>query len=348
MPLASSTPFRTSKNNSKSPAGKLLHRTILQTPEAKYSNPKGDKWDKLDCPQFVDFTDLPQIGDSFFDKQKVIVSTPKADVECAGSSAHSFNDNTIIESLKTISLSGIDFVSPNKESIEQSTVNDTVIRVETNEQEECKAVKTPLSTAINPFRFHGRDKCKQGDNEPKRVKKNLEEEKKPRVFRANPLPKYLKVRAMEANKNNKNDNNNAAKIDSDAIVKGQKLQSPNKKKKNTEIGKKPPSVPCLVQTKLSCPKIPTLRLEARVQERKRYNAGLKLKEMKVQEQKQLELEAKQEQEKAEIALLRKTMVHKAQPIRKYKSGLPKIQKRQLTSPQTPLTLKRRRTDNNSV
>ncbi|XP_076641588.1 uncharacterized protein LOC143352732 [Halictus rubicundus] len=340
MPLTSSTPLGTSKNNLKPSARKLLHSTNLQIPEAKYSNPKGDKWDKLDCPQFVGFTDLPQIGDSFFHKQRVIVSTPKANVECAGSSARSFNNNTVIESLKTISLSGIDLALPNEESIEQSAVNDIFIRVETNEQEECKAVKTPLNTATNPFRFHGGNKCKQGDNEPERVKKNLEEEKNQRVFRANPLPKYLKARAMKVNKTDKNDNNNAAKMDCDAIVKGQKLQSPNKKKKNTEIGKKPPSVPCLVHRKLGSPKIPTLRSEARTEGRKKFNATLKLKEMKVQEQRQLELAAKQKHEEAEIALLRKKMVHKAQPVPKYKLGLPKVQKRPLTDPQTPTTLKR--------
>ena len=36
------------------------------------------------------------------------------------------------------------------------------------------------------------------------------------------------------------------------------------------------------------------------------------------------------------------MVHKAQPIHKYKIGLPKINKRPLTDPVSPIVLKRRR------
>lgn len=43
-----------------------------------------------------------------------------------------------------------------------------------------------------------------------------------------------------------------------------------------------------------------------------------------------------------MARLRKQTVHKAQPIRKYKGGLPQIQKRPLTEPLSPKLLKRRR------
>lgn len=56
----------------------------------------------------------------------------------------------------------------------------------------------------------------------------------------------------------------------------------------------------------------------------------------------MEIAAKKKQEEEEIAQLRKQIVHKAQPIRRYKIELPKVEKRPLTDPISPILLKRRR------
>lgn len=355
MPLGSSktqanfepsmTPCGLPKNHSKPPARKLWHNVQLQIPKMrsqKHQNPQEQKWDEISSPQFIDFADLHEIGDSFFGKQRVIVSTPKVNAD-QGSSAHSFHDNTLIQSLETFSLSGIDHISPIRQSAEdtnEQSIDNTVIAVETNEPGRCKTPEKPLNVAASSAKFHDRDKCKQ-DDKPERVKKNVVEEKNLWVFRAKPLPKYLKARKEEINKNN---NKNAEEMACDIIGKEQKLQSSDKNKKNTEIWKRPPLVPCPAPRNPNRSKSPNLRTKERAEERKRFDDTIKENQTKAQQQKQMELEAKKKQEEEETALLRKQTIIKAQPIRKYKLGLPKVQKRSLTNPQTPMTLKRRRID----
>ncbi|XP_050480963.1 targeting protein for Xklp2-like [Bombus huntii] len=123
----------------------------------------------------------------------------------------------------------------------------------------------------------------------------------------------------------------------------EKSNNCNKKmKRSTDLWKKPPFVPYLSKQKLPPPKSPPLRTATRAQERKRFDENMQEKNKQKEQMIQMAIAAKKKQEEEEIALLRRQMVHKAQPIHKYKIGLPQIKKRPLTDPVSPIVLKRRR------
>nr|XP_033338012.1 uncharacterized protein LOC117227120 [Megalopta genalis]XP_033338021.1 uncharacterized protein LOC117227120 [Megalopta genalis]XP_033338030.1 uncharacterized protein LOC117227120 [Megalopta genalis]XP_033338032.1 uncharacterized protein LOC117227120 [Megalopta genalis]XP_033338041.1 uncharacterized protein LOC117227120 [Megalopta genalis] len=336
------TPFGYQKNNLKPVARKLWQRGDTNIGKEN-GNLQKEQWDELESPQFVDFSKLPEIDDSFFSKSRVIVSTPNVTVQ------DTFNDNALIESLKSFSLSGIDFASPkleqcdvdsrNENTENESEMNNTVIKMDKKKPEKCKQVKQQLNIPTNPFR---RPLRYIQEIKPEHIKKNVEEAKKPWVFRANPVPKYLKLRATVTNENNKNTNNNVGKANCNTVAKDQKLSSCHKNKTNEEVWNKPPILPCPVRKNLMRPKTPPLQTAIRAEERKRFNNILKMKELEMQQRRQMELAANKIQEEREIALLRKQTVHKAQPVPKYKLNLPKVPKRPLTDAISPLTLKRRR------
>ncbi|XP_078047898.1 uncharacterized protein LOC144475666 [Augochlora pura] len=343
------TPFGYQKNNLKPKARKLWQPGDTNINKESYKYPQKEQWDQLESPQFVDFSKLPEIGDSFFSKPRVIVSTPNVNVRGI------FNDNSVIESFETFSLSGINFTSSRIEqcdinneienTMNESDMNNTVIKTDKKQTEKSNEVKPRLNILTNPFRRPM--KCKQ-ENKPEHVEKNVHGAKNPFVFRANPVPKYLKSRATVIDENNKNTNNNVGKVQCNAIVKDQKLSSCYKNKTSTEVWKKPPFVPDLARKNLMRPKTPPLQTAVRAEERKQFNNILKMKQLEMEQLRQMELAAKKIQEAKEIALLRKQTVHKAQPVPKYKLNLPKVPKRPLTDTTTPLTLKRRRIDTNNT
>ncbi|XP_076548892.1 uncharacterized protein LOC117600089 [Osmia lignaria lignaria] len=232
------TPLTHPKNHFKLPSRKLWKEGISN------SALKGDhwkkyrdssKWDLVESPQFVDFSSAADVGDSYFDKVTVIVSTPNVNLQYGN--------------------------LPNTFEGENSLI-------------------------ANMFRLM------------------LEEEKKVKVFRANPLPKYLKSR----------------------------------------VCKKLLGVPHITRKNLEKPKIPHLQTAIRAQLRKRFDDTIREKERQNEQLKQMEIAAKKKQEEEERLYLRKQTVHKPQPIRKYKLGLPNVAKRPLTDPVSPISLKRRRTE----
>ncbi|XP_076290007.1 uncharacterized protein LOC143213752 isoform X2 [Lasioglossum baleicum] len=286
--------FQEKENNFLKPAARFQPKA---RPLRKYRNSGENEQNEIFGPQFVEFAHFPETGEFSFGKHKVVVSTPKVNAE-PGSSTHSYNENTLIESLNTLLVSGIDIVPPEKEeqnakdtneqSMEQSVNGVTVIQVEKNEPKDRMEVNKPLNIATSTARFHGRDENKQ-DNKPERIEKNLEQDKHPWVFRAKPLPKYLIARKMELNKNN---NISAEKMDCDDIAKKQKLQCPDKNKKNTEVWKRPPLVPRPAQKNACRPKSPPLRTKGRAEERKRFDQAVKMNETKAQLQRQMGFRAR--------------------------------------------------------
>lgn len=192
---------------------------------------------------------------------------------------------------------------------------------------------------VNPFTFSTRDKYME-QRKQERINKILEEEKKLKIFRANPVPKFLKARSVPVHTNN-NNNKNDQKINGNVNGKVMKtVPSVNQIKKNAEVQKKSHMLH-LPRTK-SRPKTPPLQTSVRAQQRKRFDDAIKEKEKQKEQRKQMEIAAKKKQEQEELMRLRKQMVHKAQPIRNYKLGLPPIEKRPLTDPVSPISLKRRR------
>ena len=354
------TPVTYARNNLKVPSRRLWQKENVK-PEHDYWREckKSDKeqWDRIESPQFVDFSNLPETGDSFFNKVTVIVSTPKPDFE-NGKLPNSFEEeeDTLVASFNNVALSAIKhgppveasyiFDNENVECKEEYVVHNASCTMEKKgKKENCAKVNKPQAVTVNPFTFDLRQKHKQ-EYKQQRIKKMLEEEKKMMVFRANPVPKFLKARSVRTNKHNNNDNSASDrndKIKSNANEKAQSINSPGKpKKKNAEIWKKPPFMPALTKRSSERPKAPSLHTASRAEERKRFDDIIKERETQREQARQMELAALKKQEEKEIALLRKQTVHKANPIRKYKMCVPRTEKRPLTDPMSPLSSKRRR------
>ncbi|XP_043520373.1 targeting protein for Xklp2-like [Frieseomelitta varia] len=361
-----STPIAYTKDNSK-----ILPRKLWQTKNAKpefendnsnmYRNlDKDEKWDMIESPQFVDFTNPPDIEDSFFNKSTAVVSMQNSTFANTEYPNTTPNDNTLIVSFNDLSLSSIKYDDADDE---KTCVNDNLQKQETEEYvvhsnniklepEINTKICNKVKKEVYPFTFDLRDQEKQKQKE-EHLKKLLEEETKVRIFRANPLPNFIKSRTKTINNRR---NNNEKKNEENKLINdknkptsnnlNQKVQeSDNCDKqsgKNIEVWKKPPFVPRLAKRMLQLPKTPPLHTVTRAQERKQFDDTVKEKERLREEKRQMEIAAKKKQEEEEISLLRKRTVHKAQPIPKYKSNLPKVEKRPLTDPVSPLVMKRRR------
>ncbi|CAK9804207.1 Targeting protein for Xklp2 [Anthophora quadrimaculata] len=355
------TPLTYLKNNLKLPSRKLwkqedfgpkLHDDIW----SQYRNSNQDEnWNHIQSPQFVDFSNLQHMEDSYFNKYIAIVSTPNPNFG-NGKLPNTVADNDmLLAALNDFRLSDIKHETPNtadkayenfhndnKKEEEEYVVHNANHQFDKKTQpERCNKVKKPQNTAVNPFAFHSRDGYKR-ENKPERINK---EEQKIKIFRAKPVPKFVKTETTSfptTTNNNNNNNNNNEKMNKNPNGNAPKANSYQHIKKSSELWKKPPFVPCLSRKNLERPKTPPLQTMARAQERKRFDDKIKEKERQKEEQREMEIAAKKKQEEKENKLLRMKTVHKAQPIRKYKTDLPKIQKRPLTDPTSPLTLKRRR------
>ncbi|XP_076678934.1 targeting protein for Xklp2 homolog [Andrena cerasifolii] len=299
-------------NNLKPPSKKLWQKMNVQPERRK---PDKKQWHGIESPRFVAFSNLPETGDFFFDKVAVIVSTPKPDFD-NGKLLNPFHkENTLVASSNNDPLSGIKYV-PSEEA---------------------------------PYMWHhGSEKCREEyvvqDGSYTTI---LEKEKKTKVFRANPAPKFLEARSGPTNTNKHNDNDNRTrdrndKIKSNANEKAQSTKRPkNPVKKNAEIWKRPPFMPISAKRSLVTPKGPCLHTALRAQERKRFENIIKEKETQREHARQVELAILKKREEKEIARLRKQTVHKAQPIRMYKMCVSKTGKRPLTDPMSPPSFKRR-------
>ncbi|KZC07513.1 Targeting protein for Xklp2 [Dufourea novaeangliae] len=291
------TPVTSTKYNLKPPSRKLWQKENLNIDNEKwrkYRIEEEDKWDQLESPQFVDFSNIPESRDSFFNKPRVIVSTPIPGSK--GIFPSTSKEDSLITSLNTFSLSGINDISPKiqcNNSGQESEENESFVKHDT------------IIKMVHNF------------------------------------PKYLKTRSLPAT-TNKNINNNVGRNNCNTSDNDQKLQATTKNiKRNIEIWKKPPFIPCRTRKNSSRPKTPLLQTAIRAQERKRFDEILREKEIQRQQQSLKEIIVKQKEQEKEIAILRKQTVHKAQPIRKYKTGLPEIQKRPLTDPKSPISKRRR-------
>ncbi|KAK9305247.1 hypothetical protein QLX08_003679 [Tetragonisca angustula] len=359
-----STPMVYTKDNSKPPRKLWQKNQKLEFENLNlnmYKNSDNDEvWDTIKSPQFVDFTNPPDTSDSFFNKSIAIVSTPNSSI--ASTENIIVDDNTLVESFGDLSLSSIKSYDANDKT---TCTNDELQKEETEEYivhinniklgpeiKICNKVKKAQKTEVYPFTFDLRDQQKQQQKE-EHLKKLQEEEKKVRIFRANPMPNFIKSRAKIINnrrsngqkKNEKNKLTNDKNEPTTSTVNQKVQESDNcdkQSKKNIEVWKKPPFVPSLTKRMLQLPEVSPLHTMIRAQDRKKFDETVKEKERLREETRQMEIAAKKKQEEEEIAMLRKKIVHKARPIPKYKSSLPKVEKRPLTDPVTPQVMKRRR------
>ncbi|XP_011176342.1 targeting protein for Xklp2 homolog [Solenopsis invicta] len=183
-----------------------------------------------------------------------------------------------------------------------------------------------------PFSFDNRDK-KVFEKKEQLVKQVLEEDKRARVFRANPAPifKPVMVRGrskehlLTKDKNTKNERaedqeNREPNIDSS------KTQSENKEKTKNTIDKQKAPLKAYPLT---------LNTDKRAKERYEFNEKLRRKEMEEEAKRQEAEKQRLESEKMMQTKLRKLAEVKAKPMPIYKSPMVVKATKPLTDPQSP-------------
>ncbi|XP_017678135.1 PREDICTED: targeting protein for Xklp2 isoform X2 [Lepidothrix coronata] len=198
---------------------------------------------------------------------------------------------------------------------------------------------------VCPFSFDARDKERQIQKEKKREEFQKEEVPK---FKAQPLPYFDQVKLPEKKVKAPTqpepfhlqvDERGAAKLESwkhqlEEDLKKQKEAACFKARPNTVVYQEP-FVPKKEHKLLSVPESFELATERRAKERQEFEKRLADAEA-VRERYQEQIRQEQEErEKEEVAKLRQEMVHKANPIRKYRSVEVKPSDQLLTLPKSP-------------
>ncbi|XP_033180864.1 uncharacterized protein LOC105682125 [Bombus impatiens] len=218
----------------------------------KYRNSTKDhNWDEIESPQFVDFFNPSDIGDSFFNKAIVTTSTPNQGHTNTKHPNMVVDDETLTASLSNFYLSDITFdnhertyvnrddCQGQKEKENYVVHNASKLEPKANVKACNKARMMQRIGVVYPFAFNLQ-------------KKNTQEGKQENI------KKILK------------DENKAKGVD--------KSNNCNKKmKRSTDLWKKPPFVPYLSKQKLPPPKSPPLRTATRAQERKRFDENMQEK-----------------------------------------------------------------------
>ncbi|KAK2589018.1 hypothetical protein KPH14_001861 [Odynerus spinipes] len=310
-----------------------------------HDNKTTDPWDNIESPQFINFfDDMPEISDKFFEtkeEDKLLKHSAKAQTL-----PRTNDHNTLIELLDNFSLA-----KENKQPLEEKIIKDNEYQekgqnlsklcIETKHgitNEEKKNTSRKCHTIAKPFNFNLLNDKHRQERKDECIKNactfTFNEDKKSRLFRAQPVPKFIKMSAPSKSGC------------TSRYMKSERLDSKNTNdkslKNSTEIWKKAPFIPRPPKRMLKIPKTPPLLTASRAEERKEFEESLRRKEKEEEMLKSLAAIAEKKREKEEIIRLRKEIVHKAQPIRKYKSSLPHVEKRPLTEPLTPFNHKRRR------
>ncbi|KAM6378491.1 targeting protein for Xklp2 isoform 3-T4 [Pluvialis apricaria] len=198
---------------------------------------------------------------------------------------------------------------------------------------------------VCPFSFDARDRERQIQKEKKI--EELQKEEVPK-FKALPLPYFDHVKLPEKKVKNPTqpepfnlqvDERGAAKLQSwkqqlKEDLKKQKEAACFKARPNTVVYQEP-FVPKKENMLLSVPESFELATEKRAKERQEFEKRLADKEA-IRERYQEQVRQQQEErEKEEVAKLRQELVHKANPIRKYRSVEVKPSDQPLTMPKSP-------------
>ncbi|XP_047355169.1 targeting protein for Xklp2-like [Vespa velutina] len=288
-----------------------------------------DPWDKIDSPQFIDFFNIPELSDRFFEtKEEEKPLQHSANAQRLPRTSDYNNQNELINLLDNFSLTkekkqqldkNIDIDKENRGEKKQDLTRQCIqVKHKTTTRENTKNITEKVHTAVKSFNFDLRNKCKQQQETFK--------EDKLHIFGAKPVPKFIKT--LVPSKSNY--------TIGEKFKESNKINSEKSIKKCPEIWKKPPFLPSLTKRILKIPETPLLLTAIRAKERKRFEEKLKEKE------KEMIATTEKKLEKEEIACLRTKNFHKVQPIRKYNSNLTRIEKRPLIEPLDPLNHKRRR------
>ncbi|XP_014812591.1 PREDICTED: targeting protein for Xklp2 isoform X2 [Calidris pugnax] len=198
---------------------------------------------------------------------------------------------------------------------------------------------------VCPFSFDARDRERQIQKE-----KKIEEMQKEEVpkFKALPLPYFDHVKLPEKKVKNPTqpepfnlqvDERGAAKLQSwkqqlKEDMKRQKEAACFKARPNTVVYQEP-FVPKKENMLLSVPESFELATEKRAKERQEFEKRLAYKEALRERHEEQVRQQQEEREKEEVAKLRQELVHKANPIRKYRNVEVKPSEQPLTMPKSP-------------
>lgn len=188
-----------------------------------------------------------------------------------------------------------------------------------------------------PFSFDNRDK-KVSERKEQLVKQVLEEDKRARVFRANPAPVFKPVMVRGRSKECLLAKDKNTKMISEQ-VEDQENREPNvdfSKTKRENIQKTRDAVCIVDKQKVPlkvCP--PKLNTDKRAKERYEFNEKMKMKEIEEDAKRQEAEKKKLESEKVMKAKLRKLAEVKAKPMPIYKPPIIIKATKQLTNPQSP-------------
>ncbi|XP_066186834.1 targeting protein for Xklp2 isoform X4 [Sylvia atricapilla] len=198
---------------------------------------------------------------------------------------------------------------------------------------------------VRPFSFDARDRERQIQKEKKI--EELQKEEVPK-FKALPLPYFDQVKLPEKKVKTPTqpepfhlqvDERGAAKLQSwkqqlKEDLKRQKEAACFKARPNTVMYQEP-FVPKKEHKMLSVPESFELATERRAKERQEFEKRLANAEALREEYEEQIRQQQEEREKEEVAKLRQEMVHKANPIRKYRSVEVKPSDQPLTMPKSP-------------
>ncbi|KAM9260497.1 targeting protein for Xklp2 isoform 2-T3 [Cariama cristata] len=198
---------------------------------------------------------------------------------------------------------------------------------------------------VCPFSFDARDRERQIQKEKKI--EELQKEEVPK-FKALPLPYFDHVKLPEKVVKNPTqpepfnlqiDERGAAKLQSwkqqlEEDLKKQKEAACFKARPNTVVYQEP-FVPKKENKLLSVPESFELETEKRAKKRKQFENRLAKTEAMRERHREQVRQQQEEREKEEVAKLRQELVHKANPIRKYRSLEVKPSDQPLTMPKSP-------------
>ncbi|KAL6261296.1 hypothetical protein P5V15_008817 [Pogonomyrmex californicus] len=178
----------------------------------------------------------------------------------------------------------------------------------------------------SPFSFDQRDK-KLSEKKEQLVKQILDEDKRARVFRANPVPIFKPV--MVRGRSKEKDKSTEMVNEQENKHEDQENMEPNvQKTENTG---------CTVdkQKITSLKNRPLLNTDKRAKERQEFNEKIRRKEMEEEAKRQEIEKEKLESEKVMKAELRKQAEIKARPMPVFKPPVVKTATKLLTNPQSP-------------
>ncbi|XP_049775313.1 targeting protein for Xklp2 homolog isoform X2 [Schistocerca cancellata] len=223
-----------------------------------------------------------------------------------------------------------------------------------NKDMEQKGVKkaTPIKrvTVPAPFTFEERDRIRQQQKEEK-IRQVLEEEKRAREFRANPIPKSVKCSVSQSELKSHPPTQpepfhlytEERRVQHEEALKA-KLEEDRRAAEVTRFKARPPVVlmkkpfePVKPQRVFKEITAICLNTDIRSKERERFEMKIKEKEMLMEEYRRQLKEEQEREEEEEKARLRREAIHKAQPISKYAPVVVAKSTKELTVPESPFS-----------